>query len=44
MSDYFAALSEEARAKYQAKLEVISLSIEDDPYAGDNDFPGDMTG
>ena len=31
MSEYFADLSEEAKARYKAKLEIISLTYEDKP-------------
>ena len=46
MSEYFADLSEEVKARYKAKVEIISLTLEDDPYATNTNvqFVNDMTG
>ena len=38
MSKYFARLSEEGKARYKEKLEVIGLSLDNDPYATDDQY------
>ena len=43
MSEYFATLSEEGNVRYKEKLEVIGLSLDDVPYATDDQYVSDMT-
>ena len=46
MSKYFEALGSSEKARYVAKLEVVGLTLEDDPYAKESTakFETDMTG
>ena len=36
MSEYFESLNSSEKARYIAKLEVVGLTLEDDPYAKEN--------
>lgn len=44
MSDYFQALCGEEKARYEAKLAKVGISISDDPYKPSDKFVSDMSG